>query len=217
MNDKFGDLNAPENYEQKCLCILCLDTSGSMSGSYSQRVNGSSPIDELNKGIQTFVNEISNDATLSDRLEIAFVEFNSDVSASEANLIHNINVPSYTAGGSTNMGEALQTAHALAKDRKAMYKRTCQPYYRPWVICITDGAPDNSREAEVAAKAIHNDNIQFLAVGVENADMAFLQNISSNLPAMKMDGLKFSDFFVWLSNSMSNVTKSQPEIGRAHV
>ena len=40
--------------------------------------------------------------------------------------------------------------------------------------------------------------------------MAFLQNISSNLPAMKMDGLKFSDFFVWLSNSMSNVTKSQP-------
>ena len=36
---------AAENYEQKCLCVLVLDVSGSMSGE---------PIQELNKGLQDF-------------------------------------------------------------------------------------------------------------------------------------------------------------------
>ena len=40
-----------ENYEQKCLCVLVLDVSGSMGGS---------PIQELNNGLQDFYNEISN-------------------------------------------------------------------------------------------------------------------------------------------------------------
>ena len=36
---------SPDNYEQKCLCLLVLDVSGSMSGD---------PINELNKGLQEF-------------------------------------------------------------------------------------------------------------------------------------------------------------------
>ena len=48
-----------ENYEQKCLCVLVLDVSGSMHGKR---------IDELNKGLQDFYNEISADETTSQRL-----------------------------------------------------------------------------------------------------------------------------------------------------
>ena len=41
-----------ENFEQKCLCVLVLDVSGSMRGE---------PIAELNKGLQDFYNEIKED------------------------------------------------------------------------------------------------------------------------------------------------------------
>lgn len=43
-----------ENYEQKCLCVLVLDVSGSMSGN---------PIRDLNKGLQDFYNDIVSDET----------------------------------------------------------------------------------------------------------------------------------------------------------
>ncbi len=43
-----------ENYEQKCLCVLLLDVSGSMRGE---------PINELNKALQEFYNEIKEDET----------------------------------------------------------------------------------------------------------------------------------------------------------
>ena len=57
---------AAENYEQKCLCVLVLDVSGSMYGK---------PIEELNKGLQEFYNEISSDDTTSQRLEVSLITF----------------------------------------------------------------------------------------------------------------------------------------------
>lgn len=45
----------PINYEQKCLCVLVLDTSGSM--------NADNAIGQLNQGLQTFKSQIMNDET----------------------------------------------------------------------------------------------------------------------------------------------------------
>ena len=42
--------NEPTNYEQKCLCVLVLDTSGSM--------NADNAIGQLNQGLQTFKSQI---------------------------------------------------------------------------------------------------------------------------------------------------------------
>ena len=64
------DTKNDENFEQKCLCVLVLDTSYSMD-------DGS--IDELNDGLKRFQSELLNDKVTRDRLEVAIVTFDSNV------------------------------------------------------------------------------------------------------------------------------------------
>ena len=64
----------PSNYEQKCLCVLVLDTSGSMSWPSSNP-----PIDQLNAGLQRFQEELLKDKVTRDRLEVAIVTFDDEV------------------------------------------------------------------------------------------------------------------------------------------
>lgn len=64
------EMNEPSNYEQKCLCVLVLDTSYSMDGA---------AIDELNAGLQKFQKDLLADPVTSDRLEVAIVTFDSEV------------------------------------------------------------------------------------------------------------------------------------------
>lgn len=203
---------APEQYEQKCLCVLCVDTSGSMA--WRDRETGNSAIDELNQGLASFKDEIENDSTLADRLEIAVVEFNSSVKTTEPCLVQNLQIPTLHASGSTNLTDALQESMNLVDARKNWYKSTGQPYYRPWIILITDGAPDSEASAKQAAiklnQGVQNKQYTFLPIGVQSADMEFLHEIEGNIPAMKLDGLKFSSFFQWLSNSMGVIARSQP-------
>ena len=56
----------PDNYEQKCLCTLVLDTSGSMSGS---------AIRELNRGLLEFYAAIEEDLIAANRLEVSIITF----------------------------------------------------------------------------------------------------------------------------------------------
>ena len=82
---------AAENYEQKCLCVLVLDVSGSMRGT---------PIEELNKGLKDFYEEISSDVTTSQRLEISIITFsNTVITLQEPALVENITMPTLTASG----------------------------------------------------------------------------------------------------------------------
>ena len=88
-----------ENFEQKCLCVLVLDVSGSMRGE---------PIRELNNGLQDFYNEIMADETTSQRLEVSIMTFNQAVQTlQEPALIDNVTMPTLTAYGSTAMVDAV--------------------------------------------------------------------------------------------------------------
>ncbi|MGL5691902.1 MAG: vWA domain-containing protein [Bacteroidales bacterium] len=202
---------APVQYEQKCLCVLCLDTSGSMGFATS---NESSAIMELQSGVQSFKDEILSDSTLADRLEIAIVEYNSNVTSHEPALAENLVIPNFVANGTTNTALALEESINLVEARKEWYKSTGQPYYRPWIILITDGDPDSVSEAmRVSSRMmqdVSNKKYTFLPIGVTGADMAFLHNISCEIPAMGLAGLKFTEFFKWLSASMGVIARSQP-------
>lgn len=202
-NDFTGE--SAENYEQKCLCVLVLDVSGSMRGK---------PIAELNQGLKDFYQEISADETTKQRLEIALIEFNSTVrNTLSPALVDNFTMPELEANGSTAMVDAVNAAIDLVADRKAWYKETNQNYYRPWIILMTDGEPDSDQDINALAQRIQNDTAQkryaFMPIGVEGANMKILDQIKGNIPPMKLQGTKFSAFFKWLSASMGTVVTAE--------
>jgi uncharacterized protein YegL len=49
----------------------------------------------------------------------------------------------------------------------------------------------------------------FFAIGVQKADMTTLRRISVREP-LHLQGLKFREFFQWLSNSMKSASRSNP-------
>lgn len=206
---------SPETFEQKSICCFVVDVSGSMSGS---------PIKELNKGLLEFHDEIKNDTMMCNRLEIAVVEFSSSVeTVVQPSLPENFDMPKLSVKGTTKMVDGVREGIQLVETRKNWYKNTGQPYLRPWIILITDGVPDGGQDVAGLASEIEyatkNKNFVFLPIGVEGASMKILNDIAGynldddnnwkQMPAMKLQGLQFVDFFKWVSASMSIVAGSK--------
>ncbi len=197
---------SPQNYEQKCCCVLVLDVSGSMDGKR---------ISELNKSIQAFHTDILSESTTANRLEIAVVEFSDVVKTLiDPSLAQNFTMPILTTKGTTALVDGVREGINIARSRKAWYKQTGQPYYRPWVLLITDGAPDSDQDIEGLATEIRDSvakkDFFFFALGVEDANMEILTYISDEtMPPAVLQGHKFLEFFRWLSASMAQVTNSK--------
>lgn len=225
-----------ENFEQKCLCVLVLDVSGSMreivdksnmiytgekvymdGKEYNLVTGGISKLDLLNQGLKDFYNEIISDETTSQRLELCIISFNDYVRVvQEPALPDNVIIPELQGEGETAMADAINEAIDKVEARKKWYKETGQPYYRPWIILMTDGVPNKGQDINSLAQRIlqdtENKKYAFLPVGVEGADMEVLQKIAGKgMNAVKLKGMRFAQFFRWLSASMGTVTKAEEE------
>lgn len=193
------------NPEPRCPCVLLLDTSGSMSGE---------KIRQLNEGLRVFEEELRSDGMAAKRVEVAIITFGpvSIVQQHQqfvtADAFH---PPILGASGNTPMGEAIQAAIDLVRERKQVYRENGIAYFRPWIFLITDGAPTDSVSAAKAGIRQGEDDKSFIffAVGVDSADMMALADISVRHP-LKLRGLSFRELFIWLSNSLGSVSRSQP-------
>jgi len=93
--------------------------------------------------------------------------------------------------------------------RKKSYRDAGVPYYQPWLVLISDGAPDYGWQdaAQRAATLSAQRKLVSLPIGVQGADLDVLSQFSSK-PAVALDGLKFRELFQWLSASMARVSAS---------
>lgn len=196
-----------ENPEPRCPCVLLLDVSGSMQGA---------AIDALNKGLQTFKDELNRDSLAKKRVEVAIVTFSSDVQVVQDFVTaDSFEPPILTAQGLTHIGSAIHKALDMVEARKAQYRSNGVTYYRPWLFLLTDGEPQGEadRIVEQAAQRIRDDEaskrVAFFAVGVEGANINRLSQIVVRTP-LKLTGLNFQEMFIWLSASMQRISQSKP-------
>lgn len=203
-------MEQPRNKDQKCPVVLVLDTSGSMSGQ---------PIDELNKALVSLKDEILNDPVLSQRLEVGIVCFDDDARVEKPIdlLSPDSSMPTLEIGGLTNVVSGMNKAMEIVEERKAFYKSNQEPYYRPYIVLFTDGAPTNTpEEIEELDQRIQNlsDNKKFVFIpfGVAGADMELLaklaaqtsdQRLANKAVAYQMTSVeKFGDIFSFVSASI---------------
>jgi len=197
---------SPQNYEQKSICCFVVDVSSSMENA---------PINQLNQGLQEFHRDIANSSVTANRLEVAVIEFSGTVeTVVQPALADAFTMPRLSTKGSTKMVDGVREAISLVESRKSWYRQTGQPHLRPWIILITDGAPDPDQDVNGLAQDIRNGvngkKFVFLAIGVQGANMEVLRRISSpDMPPAALQGLKFSEFFKWVSASMAVVAGSK--------
>lgn len=194
-----------DNPSPRCACMLVLDTSGSMDGA---------PIAELNDGLQRLLATLKEDEVASFSVELGIVTTGRGVARQEVALT-GVNaldsLPQLSAGGGTPLGGAVEMALQALQARKEQYRSMGVPYFQPWLIIISDGSPgDEWKSAAAQSHAMSSQRkLVCLPVGVSGADMGILGAFSSK-GAKPLAGLKFAEFFEWLSASMGRVSASNP-------
>lgn len=193
------------NPDPRIACALLLDTSSSMGGA---------PIDQLNQGFAQFCDEIRNDDLACKRAEISVVTFDSsarvDIPFTEGRYLQPRQLH---ASGTTAMGAAINLALDELAAQKQAYKSAGLEYYRPWLFVLTDGAPTDGSVFSAAAARVKEaeaaKGLSVFAVGVgPNANLVKLKELSARRDPVRLDGLKFKEFFHWLSASLSAASQS---------
>lgn len=200
MNNQYDDLI--NNPSARCPVALVLDVSGSMSGE---------PIAQLNAGTQLFIEEVKRDDLARWSVDLAVFTAGSTVDCllDFTGIEQIAGIAPMSTSGATPLGEATRQALSRLEARKAEYRHAGVPYYQPWLVIISDGAPTDSWEdaAQRASQLSADRKLVSLPIGVNGANMKVLSAFSSK-PAVTLEGLKFREFFLWLSASMARVSAS---------
>jgi len=193
-----------ENPDPRIPIVLALDTSSSMSGE---------PIAELQKGIETFFEAIKSDEIAKTSAEIAIVTFDSSVQTLlDFRSIDVQEVPNLHTSGCTNMGRGVNRALDLLEERKEQYRNAGVDYYQPWLVVMSDGYPtdDISTASERISQLVEHRKLSVFPIAIANADTTVLSRLGGGRSALRLNGLRFSEFFLWLSKSVARVSQSTP-------
>lgn len=210
---------APSNYQQKCLCVLLLDVSGSMGKEHK--------LDSLNESVEQLYEDIIKgrngvSASTKDRLFVEVISFDQAPHRIQPYmLLSTATKPPVlkTRGSTTDTVRAIDFAIDELESHKKMLLSTGQKYYRPWLVLVTDGNPTSSKEeidriAKKIKKNIAEGHMFMTAVGVgTRIDTKMLHKLSGG-NGVKIENYSFSKFFSWLANSTDQIFNSDDEFDR---
>jgi len=194
-----------ENPTPRCACMLVLDVSHSMEGQ---------KIAELNEGVKQFLREVRDDEFARYSIELGVITFGGEVKEQLPLGPLPELCADFPAFGNTPMGEAVNIAVDALKKRKVEYREKGVSYYQPWLVLMTDGMPTDhyATAAENLREMADRKEVVVFGIGVgDECGMDVLTEFCpENRPPKKLSGLKFNEFFAWLSQSMSRVSQSTP-------
>ncbi len=194
-----------DNPHPRCPVALLLDVSDSMAGA---------PVAELSQGLQAFFADVAADDLASLRVDPAIFTFGGTVEQVMPFGTTEVGVPvtppRLTTQGGTPLGAAVRTAVVAIEARRRLYRDCALASYFPWVVILSDGAP-NDRGWEEAAdqlRGLAQSRWNVLAVGIgDNANLEILQRFAVH-PARRLSATRFREFFRWLSDSLKVTSRS---------
>jgi uncharacterized protein YegL len=112
----------------------------------------------------------------------------------------------------TAMGAGLDLAYKDLKERRRLYRDNGISSYKPWVVLMTDGEPNDEWQESARKMRELGEKGEIQYIGLEIGDSVDHYTMQSILPAnpgpVKLQGLRFKQFFKWLTDSLSNVSAS---------
>ncbi len=201
------DVQLVENNSQRTPCVLVLDGSGSMTGV---------PVEEMNQGLRILEQELKADSTAAVRVQLLVIRAggNDEVEIlSDWTDAITFEAPEIVANGRTPLGAAMGLALDKIAEQKDSYDTNGIPSTRPWIMLISDGIPTDPDWAEVAARCREAETAKKVAIfpiGTAEADLDVLGQFATK-PALRLQGLKFKELFMWLSRSVSSASKAAPD------
>lgn len=202
----FGEETTPRILsasESHMACLMLLDTSGSMAGT---------PIEELNKGLNKFYEDVCKDERTKEILDIAIVEFNSATRVVQPFVpVLYMEPVNLSAGGGTIMAPAIRTAIDMVTERSKFYLQTGTQPYKPWILMISDSLAndDLSQIADEIHGLEENGKLKFFSLGVGDYNSEVFHKLSGP-KVMKLKDYDFSSFFDWVNKSMRSVSVTAP-------
>lgn len=226
-----------ENPTARVPICLCLDTSTSMGAiidpentkdtgetffrdgqTWNIVEGGTSRIQKLKEGIESFYNAIRNDKVAKYSAEIAIVTFadSAECVLDFANIDRQKELPDLVPDGETAMGEGVNLALDLLESRKKEYQDAGVDYYQPWLVIMSDGLPTGNpvafnRAQKRIKELVDTRKLTVFPIGIsDDADLNILNKLSPKRSALRFRNLRFEEFFEWLSQSVSRVSASTP-------
>ncbi len=190
------------SYARRFPVYLVLDCSESMAGD---------AFAAMREGLRKLVDELRKDPMALDMAALSVITF-----ASRAQQLMPLTdlvaftLPSLKLGSGTALGAALELLEqAIAREvRKTTAEQKGD--YKPVVFLLTDGDPTDGWEqaADRLKSKVVGRSANFVAVGCgPDANLDVLRRITPTVVAMKsVDSVSFSEFFKWVSASVSTAS-----------
>ena len=198
------DVALIDNSDERAPLVLVLDVSGSMQGK---------PLQMLNDGLKKLEDEMKNDPITAKRGRVLVIAFGGDDQVEvmgEWQDAIDFEAPELEAAGRTPTGAAVREALSQIESQKEELRAAGVSYKRPIMMLMSDGVATDDWESAAAecraAEDAHKVTVMAIAVG-EEAHKEGLDKFSSR-GAVKLEGLKFSELFVWLSRSVKAVSSA---------
>jgi uncharacterized protein YegL len=159
--------------------------------------------------------ELKEDIDASSRVQLLIIKaFGKDEIEISADWIDamTFTAPEMVAGGLTPLGKAMETALKKIEEQKDLYDNCGITSKRPWIFLISDGEPTDYDWESIAKKcceAQEHKKVIVHTVGTEGANLDKLGKFSVIKPK-RLSGLKFTEFFLWLSRSVSCISIAAP-------
>jgi uncharacterized protein YegL len=193
---------------KKVLLVYLVDTSASM------RANNN--IGLLCEGLHTLKQELIADETARYAVDIAIFAYgNNTVTPITEGVVSpdEFDPPHLVTKGNTPMGQAYEMALQFIRAWKDKCSEQKIDYYRPWLVNSTDGEPTDNWQhaAELLTYGEDNKHIVSWVVATEGANIEKLKQLSVRRSVLYLRNLDYKKLFLWLSDSLVGVSKSDTE------